>query len=342
MKNIHLLISFLLLFSISLQAAKPTSKKIKHWLGQSRFDITKMHKVYLLDNERAFLTHIVFDNEDAIIKKALVLVRPELEEAEFISSFSFDYEIVDLDHDGVSEILFSKQTTEEDYLLTTRSIIQLHDYKVLKLYSRFVKEQTKCSLCLKESLSWEIKDFNKDKIKDIKEHYTLSLSNKDKTIILQENETKIFYTKGRFTSKKGQKTLDKILISHDVKNRKAIEATQSFTLKDKQVACFLDFKKVKQKEKISYLWINKDLKKIAKREQVIHPALRYRTWMFKSIKNKKSYLGNWIVVILNGDKSLLASKEFSIQEAPLSNDAKPLQNDLNLTETGHLSELTVP
>ncbi|PHR55603.1 MAG: hypothetical protein COA44_10165 [Arcobacter sp.] len=342
MKNIHLFLPLLLLLAISLQAAKPNHKKIKRWLGQSRFSITKMDKVYLLDNERAFLTHIVFDNEDAIIKKALVLVRPDLEEAEFISSFSFDYEIIDLNHDGVSEIIFSNEVQEDKYKLTTRSIIQLHDYKVVSLYTRSFKEQTRCSLCLKESLSWKIKDLNKDKIKDIKEHYTLSLSNQDKTIILQDNKKELLFQEGKFSFTKKQRNLMQMLVSHDVKSRQAVQVTQSFTFSDPQVACFLDFTQVKRKEKVIYYWINKDLQKVLRREQTIHPASRYRTWMFKSIKNKDSYLGNWIIVLLNEDKSLLDSQEFIIEKAFISKDANLSQIDLNLTETMHLSELTVP
>lgn len=342
MKNIHLILPLFLLLSISLQAAKPNYKKIKSWLGQGRFSIIKMDKVYLLDNERAFLTHIVFDNDDAIIKKALVLVRPDLEEAEFISSFSFNYQIIDLNHDGVSEILFSKEREKEEYKLTTRSIIQLHDYKIVELYTRSFKEQTKCTLCLKESLSWKIKDLNQDKIKDIQENYILSLSNKSKTIILQENEKELLFQEGRFSFDQRQKELSKMLISRDVKNRQAIQVTKKFTLKDPQVACFLDFKNVKKKEKITYYWINKDLQKVLRREQTIFPASRYRTWMFKSIKKKDSYLGNWIVILLNGDKSLLDSKEFWIIKARVSKDSKLSHHDLNLTETRNLSKLTLP
>lgn len=350
MKNTHLILPLFLLLSITLQAAKPTSKKIKHWLGQSRFSITKMDKVYLYDNERAFLTHIVFDNDDAIIKKALVLVRPELEEAEFISSFSFDYEIIDLNHDGVSEIVYTNETQEEEYKLTTKSIIQLHDYKIFRLYTRSVREQTKCTLCLKESLSWKIKDLNKDKIKDIKEHYTLILSNGDKSTTLQEEEHAFLFQDGSFTfPNKKDKTLSQMLIAHNVKDRQAIKVTQNFKLDDAQVACFLDFRDVKKKEKITYFWINKNLEITLRREQTISPASRYRTWMFKSIKNKDSYLGNWIVLVLNEDKSLLDSKEFLIEKALLSvdtnltqADANLSQHDFNLTETGHLSELILP
>jgi len=341
MKNIKTLF-LLLLLALSLNAAKPSHQKIKDWLGQGRFDIIKMDKVYLNDNERAFITHIIFDNEDAIIKKALILVRPDLEEAEFIPSFSFDYKILDLNHDGVSEIIFSKESQETDYKLITRSIIQLHDYKISTLYTRSVKEQTSCTLCLKESLSWKIKDLNQDKVKDIKEKYELILTNENKKISLQTIENNILFKDGKIASKQEQKTLSQILIAHDVKDRKAINVVENFTLNDPQVACFLDFKNVKKKESITFLWINKDLNKVLTREQNILPASRYRTWMFKSIKDKDSYLGNWIVVLLNGDKSFLDAKEFMLNKPLIPQDANLTQPDLNLTETEYLSRLTLP
>ena len=342
MKNISSILLLFLLISTNVLAAKPSHKKIKGWLGQSRFSITKMDKIYLLDNERAFLTHITFNNEDALIQEALVLVRPDLEEAEFISSFSFDYKIIDLNHDGISEVFFSKQFQEKNFIRTTRYIVQLHDYDVTQLYTRSFIEQKNCSLCVKESVSWEIKDLNKDKIKDIKQTYILSLSNKNKTITLEENEEELLFQNNKFSFQTKQKKLNEVVIAHNVKDRQAIKITQDFTLNDPQVACFLDFKKVKKKEKITYYWINNNLNKVLKRQQSIHPAVRYRTWMFKSIKNKKSYLGNWIVILINEDKTFLNAKEFNIKKSTLVKDENLSISDLNLTGTKHLSKLTLP
>jgi len=310
----HYTFLLLLLFSTLLDAKQPSEKAIKAWLNQDNFKIIKLQSLYLLDNERAFLADVTFTAKDTLLKEGLILVRPELEEAEFIPSLPQDYIITDLDHDGVSELIFSQTFKYEPYTLIKRSIIQFHEYQRFVLYEAEYKQQTQCEICLVEDIQWKFKDLTGNKVKDLEQSYSLQLQSKNKTIIFKQEIKEIEFNKKGFRtpSRPANFVLSDMYIAKNVINREPLDIRHSFKLTDEKVYCFLDFKNVKAESKVIYYWIHEDLGKVLEIEQAIHPAKRFRTWLYKSLNAKEDYLGNWRVLITDTHQNLLASKEFSI------------------------------
>jgi len=316
MKNIFILLLLPSIFTSLLLAKYPSTVKIKQWLDQNNFSVNQIQNVFLLDNERAYLALVTFNAEDSLVKEALVLVRPDLEEAEFIPPFSQDYIITDLDHDGVSEIIFSQEFSYEKYTLFKRSIIQLHEYKRFELYDVEYKEEKVCNLCLVEDIQWGFEDINNNKIKDLKQDYILYVQGKHQKLIFKQKTEEIeFNTQGlRTPYRKPSLVLSSMQISKDVIDRQAINSSQDFTLNEGRIYCLLDFENVKKEEVVTYHWIHEKLGLVLKVDQEVHPATRFRTWLYKSLNQKEKYLGNWIVIISDKHMNILASKEFSVTQ----------------------------
>lgn len=314
MKNTFLLLLTFILFSNFLHAKQPSEKKIKTWLNQDNFSIEKIQTVYLLDNERAYLVEVKFTGKDLILKEGLILARPELEEAEFIPSLPKNYIVTDLDRDGVSEIIFSSKHIYDTYTLYKRYLIQLHDYQRFELHTAEYKEQTQCKLCFIEDIQWGFEDLTHNKIKDLKQDYILHIQGKQSKLVFKESVKEIEFNKEGFKVPFRPSTLklSSIEISKNVINREPVSATQVFNIKDEKVFCFLDFKDVTTESKVTYHWIHEKLGKVLTMEQDVHPSARFRTWLYKSLKQKEKYIGNWIIVITDKNMNILDSKEFSI------------------------------
>jgi len=316
MNNFFSLLLLVSLFGNTLYAKQPSEKKIKSWLTQDNFSIKKVQSVYLLDNERAYLAEVDFFGEDPVLKEGLVLVRPELEEAEFIPPFPKNYIVTDLDHDGVSEVIFSQKHIYDTYSLYKRYIIQLHEYQRFKLHTAEYKEQTKCSLCLIEDIQWEFEDLTHNKIKDLRQDYILQIQGKHDNFIFKENIQEVEFNKEGFRVpfRPSDLQLSSIKMSKDVIDREPVSTTQVFDINDEKVFCYLDFKDVESETKVTYHWIHETLGKVLSIEQNIHPAARFRTWLYKSLHQKKKYLGDWVVIITDKYMNILASNEFSITQ----------------------------
>ena len=287
MKKIFILFILSILFATQSIAKQPSEKTIKQWLNQRNFTIESIQNIYLLDYERAYLAEIIFTGENTALKKGLVLVRPDLDEAEFISSFPQDYIVTDLDHDGVSEVIFSQKYSYDTYTSYKRSLIQLHDYKQFELYSVEYKEEKECKLCLVEDIQWGFEDLNNNKIKDLKQDYALHVQSPYHDFVIKEDIQEIdFNPKGlKVPFKQARLSLKNMEISKDVIDREPIMKGQDFYLQDERVYCFLDFRNVKHEETVTYHWIHEKLGKVLEREQKIHPSPRFRTWLFKDLKN---------------------------------------------------------
>lgn len=304
---------FILYITLS-QAKVPGEETIKGWLNQSDFNITDSESIYLPDNERAYLVKVHFNGEQRILKQGLVLVRPEYDEAAFIPGFAMEYEITDLDHDGISEIIYNSKQDFPTYTLYKRFIIQLHDYKIFELYSSSHTKQKACNLCLIENIEWEFDDLTGNKIKDLREHYQLSLETGKQSLVLKEKIQEIEFNKKGFNLPMRPKplTLNQLEIAKDVIDRTPIMPTQAFKLSEDKVFCFLDFTDVLQEETVTYHWYHESLGEVISVEQKVHPAKRFRTWVYKSLHNKQEYLGHWRVIITDRYNRILGSKEFTI------------------------------
>lgn len=316
MKLFLFLILVILFLPIHTYAKSPSEETIKEWLDQDNITIRNIQKVYLFGNERAYLADVKFNSNDSLIKSTFVLARPEMDEAEFISPFPKDYIITDLDHNGVSEIIFSQKQSFEDHTLIKRSIVQLHDYKLFELYTASYKEQKKCTLCLIEDIQWGFEDINSDKIKDLSQEYVLTIQGADLQLDFNKEEQRIPFLKQSFQTPKQEPllSLNSIQTGLNVIDREMTTPSQEFNLSDENVSCLLNFEGVTQEDQIIYHWVHEKLGLIAKIKQDIHPALRYRTWLYKSLNNNPQYIGNWIVIITDRENNVLASKEFSVHE----------------------------
>jgi len=316
MKNIFLTFILSAFLPCLIFAKHPSTAAIKKWLNQSNFSVDKIQTVFLSDNERAFLAEVSFTGTQSLIKQGLVLVRPELDEAEFIPPFAQDYILTDLDHDGITEIIFSQEFDYDTYTLFKRFIVQLHEYQRYVLYSVEYKEEKKCNLCLVEDIQWGFEDINQDKIKDLKQDYVLYVQGKQKKFTFKQKLEELeFNTKGlRLPFRQADLRLGSIQIAKDVIDREAINPSRNFSLSDEKVYCLLDFEDVKKEESITYHWIHEKLGRVLKVEQKVHPTLRFRTWLYKSLNEKEKYIGNWIVIVTDKYMNLLASKEFSITQ----------------------------
>ena len=297
-------------------ARNPSDKDIKEWLNQDNITIDSVQMIYLLGNERAYLADVKFDSSDSLIKSSLVLARPELDEAEYIVPFPPDYIITDLDHNGVSEIIYTQQQNLQDHNLITRYIVQLHDYKRFELYHVSYKEQKKCTLCLLEDIQWGFEDLNDDKIKDLSQDYVLSVQGTDPQFDLKKEVQNIYFEKSAFQTPKNRPllSLSSIQTGLSVIDREIAIPSQEFDLSDENISCLLDFVDVRREDQITYYWVHEKLGLVTTIKQEIYPALQYRTWVNKSLDNNPKYLGNWVVIITDRKDKVLASKEFSVHE----------------------------
>jgi hypothetical protein len=332
MKKIFILFILSIIFATQSIAKQPTEKTIKKWLNQGDFTIENIQNIYLLDYERAYLAEVTFTGDNTVLKKGLVLVRPELDEAEFIPSFPQDYIVTDLDHDGVSEVIFSKKFSYDTYTSYKRSLVQLHDYKRFELYSIEYKEEKNCKLCLAEDIQWGFEDFNRDKIKDLKQDYALHVQSPHHDFVIKEEIQELeFNPKGlKFPFKQGQLNLSAMEISKDVIDRKPVMKTLDFSLQDERVYCFLDFRNVKHEDTVTYYWVHEKLGKVIERTQRIHPSSQYRTWLFKDLRNEEKYLGDWVIIVSDKNMNILGSKEFTISKTTIP-DINATYADTNIT-----------
>jgi len=306
-----LLLLHLFLLSNLAQAKNPSQEKIQSWLQINKIEIIQTQSIFLEDNERAYLVKIKLPN-----KEALVLARPELDEAKIIPNLPKDYIITDLDHNGVSELIFSQEENFENYVLYKRSLVQMHDYKRFELYTKTYKEETNCKLCLVEDVQWGFEDLNRNKIKDLRQDYILYIKSHSNKLSFKQKVQEIdFNQEGMIIpSRPVPLNLSHMQISKNVINREAISITKDFSLEDQKVFCLLDFKEVKKESTVTYHWIHEELGEVLALQQKVHPAKRFRTWIYKSLNYKKKYLGNWIIIITDKYKNILATKEFNIRE----------------------------
>ncbi len=312
MNKALLYLLILALTSTLSYARQPSETTIKKWLNQDNFSIIHTQSVYLLDNERAYLVKVRFTATP--LKEGLVLVRPELDEARFIPDFAKEFIVTDLDHDGVSEIVYTQKSENDTHTIYKRFLIQLHDYDPFELYSVSYQEEKKCRLCVTEDIQWGFEDLTNNKIKDLKQEYTLHIQGDETKLLFKERTQEIEFNKKGFNLpvRPTHFQLDILELSRDVIDREPISPTQSFALNDERVFCFLDFKDVTHEDTIVYHWIHETLGEVVNVEQNIHPAKRFRTWIYKSLNEDQKYLGNWRVIVTDRYKNILASKEFTV------------------------------
>lgn len=334
MKLIFILFMLSILFTTQSDARQPKESTIKKWVNQTDFTIESIQNVYLLDYERAYLVTVNFTKKNIKAEKGLILVRPELDEAMFIPPLPKDYIVTDLDHDGVSEIIFSQEYLYDTYTSYKRSIIQLHEYKRFELYSATYKEEKNCKFCLVEDIQWGFEDLNNNKIKDLKQDYVLYLQGPKQKLVLKKDIQEIeFNPKGlKLPFRKARLNLGSMELSKDVVDRVPVMTSQNFHLQDGRIYCLLDFKNVKHQETVTYHWIHEKLGKVLSIKQKVQPAVRFRTWLYKSLKDEEKYLGDWIIIISDKNMNILGSKEFSISKKKiLIPDVKVSKEDANTT-----------
>ncbi len=183
-RHIYSIIVFFIIYSINTfsNPNKPDLITIKSWLRNS-INYTKIidiQSIHLKNKENAFLS--ILENKDTN-DQPLILIRPALKKAQIIFPDVNTIKVMDLDHDGVSEIEVESGKQFQNLSIGNKSIIQINDWQTLTLQQATLEtneDQPNNSKSNTYSIhQWfEYIDLDGDKKLDLVKYSIISVNNK--------------------------------------------------------------------------------------------------------------------------------------------------------------------
>lgn len=123
----------------------PTQDQISHWLSSAPgIKVSNIQPVKLVSGEDAVLCSTMFPDEGRNSMFGAVLVRPKIEKAERIDKVGYEFQIIDIDKDGISEVITEVTGSGQGTMIGFKYILHLSDDEVIVLRKQQIDDNSGC------------------------------------------------------------------------------------------------------------------------------------------------------------------------------------------------------
>ncbi len=131
----------------SSDSAAPVKEQVIDWWrrkSDEEFEVLDVQAVHLLNREKAYLAAVVFDSRARHPGPGAVLVRPGAQDViEILPDIGSEFKVLDLDGDGVSEIVSRKTSSSQGTTTGEKYILHLQDATPRVLHKAGFKESSR-------------------------------------------------------------------------------------------------------------------------------------------------------------------------------------------------------
>lgn len=183
----RLMVALILLALPCLVAATdytmPSNSRIKEWwkLEERKrpdepLEIRDVKEIRLKSGKRAFLASVAYPERGHCCGWGVLLVRPDAQEAREVDSLSVVSEVLDLDYDGISEVVLAGSFLNQGVFSGRRTLLLFDGWNpVVLLETRFADNLGDCGSdisgrpCESEEAHWHFTDLDRDRNKELLE-----------------------------------------------------------------------------------------------------------------------------------------------------------------------------
>jgi hypothetical protein len=140
----------------------PTQDQISHWLSSAPgLKVSNITPVRLVGGEDAVLCSAMFPDEGRNSMFGAVLVRPKIEKAVRLNEVGYEFQIVDIDGDGISEVITEVTGSGQGTMMGYKYILHLSGDEAIVLRKRQVNDNSGCceiagcrDVCKSTNVEW--------------------------------------------------------------------------------------------------------------------------------------------------------------------------------------------
>lgn len=211
------LVSFLAL--VAWAESPPSKQDVQTWWSaKSTEEMTiegDLKDIRLLNKEVAYLVPVSFYQRGRNFIWHMVMVRPRLKEVREVDDpVRGDIEVLDLNRDGVSEVIAVSLGSGQGTTIGVKALVQFDGWKPIVLHESGFEDNEgaygeKSDRFHSRSVEWKFSDLNGDGIDDLIEEVTTQKGRKDKSPITTKVRHEYLFKENRFIKYDYKKKLQK-------------------------------------------------------------------------------------------------------------------------------------
>lgn len=148
----------------------PAQDQIRNWLPSvPGLEVSNITPVRLIGGEDAFLCSAMFPDEGRNSMFGAVVVRPKIKKAVRINEIGYEFQVVDIDRDGISEVLTEVTGSGQGTMIGYKYILHLSGDEVVVLRKQQINDNSGCceiagcrDVCKSTTVEWLLMDDSRE------------------------------------------------------------------------------------------------------------------------------------------------------------------------------------
>jgi hypothetical protein len=205
-------ITFLLLVSLNVSAQEDflEQNKIQLWwesVSDEKISVidNSYKPFYLTNKEKAYLAKVHVEGRGRNFNSQIILIRPDNKKVILLSeTITHDFEIYDLDNNGISEIVGVSLGSGQGSTRGRKSIVQIDEWdRVIVLREMNFRDNSgaygkKDNRYYMKDIIWEFSDFDSDGVKDLLETRIVHEGRNNRNPVVTQGLYKYVYKNNEF------------------------------------------------------------------------------------------------------------------------------------------------